>query len=88
MSTGLTPAWSKRLPLAQARVGGNVHCQIEPDGENDALFSEWECPLVWKWVASRMKIDNAFQQTPALRFNFARQNGIHAGHHGRPLRPR
>lgn len=61
------------LPLDKARVGGAVFCPLEPDAGNDTLFADWECPLLWKWVSSRLKIDDAFEGKPALRFNFARR---------------
>lgn len=50
-----------------------VHCPLEPDPATDELFADWECPLIWKWVSSRLKIDDAFQGRAALRFNFARR---------------
>lgn len=65
--------WQMHLPLPQARIGAAVHCPLEPDRETDALFRDWECPLIWKWVSSRLKIDDAFQGQPALRFHFARR---------------
>lgn len=65
--------WSLSLPLEKAVVGANVHCAVEPNTDNDRIFADWECPLIWKWVPSRLKIDNAFQGKPALRFNFARR---------------
>ncbi|MGC9449976.1 MAG: hypothetical protein ACP5I4_00895 [Oceanipulchritudo sp.] len=66
-------AWSLRLPLEKAVVGESLFCPLEPNEENDTLFSDWECPLLWKWVSSRLKIDDAFEGKPALRFNFARR---------------
>jgi hypothetical protein len=66
-------AWNLRLPLEKAVLGAPVHCAIEPHVENDAVFADWECPLIWKWVSSRLKIDDAFEGKPALRFNFARR---------------
>lgn len=65
--------WTLSLPLDKATVGKNLHCPLEPCPQNDALFEDWECPLLWKWVSSRLKIDNAFEGRPALRFNFARR---------------
>lgn len=65
--------WSRRLPLESATAGGSLYCPIEPCPENDALFADWECPLIWKWVSSRMKIDTAFEGRPAVRFNFSRR---------------
>lgn len=73
MTNNQSPEWRLELPLRQAVVGATVHCPLEPNTENDALFSDWECPLLWKWVSSRLKIDDAFQGQPALRFNFARR---------------
>ena len=66
-------AWRLSLPLEKAVVGKNLHCPLEPCEENDALFRDWECPLLWKWVSSRLKIDDAFEGRPALRFHFARR---------------
>jgi hypothetical protein len=62
-----------QLPLEKAVIGGNLFCPVEPNPQNDKLFADWECPLLWKWVSSRLKIDNAFEGKPALRFNFARR---------------
>jgi hypothetical protein len=73
MTGPLTSAWERRLPLEKAVIGAAVHCAIEPHAENDAVFADWECPLIWKWVSSRLKIDDAFEGRPALRFNFARR---------------
>lgn len=73
MSKPCKPDWRLDLPLESAKVGGSVYCPLEPCGENDTLFKDWECPLLWKWVSSRLKIDDAFEGKPALRFNFARR---------------
>lgn len=64
---------SLSLPLERATVGGSLFCPLEPCPENDILFQDWECPLIWKWVSSRLKIDDHFEGKPALRFNFARR---------------
>jgi len=74
MSEATSPQqWSMRLPLDQAAIGESVFCPLEPSAHNDALLQDWECPLLWKWVSSRLKIDDAFEGSPALRFNFARR---------------
>jgi len=73
MNQHKSSGWTLSLPLDKARVGGSLMCPLEPDPVNDALFADWECPLLWKWVSSRLKIDDAFEDKPALRFNFARR---------------
>ena len=73
MSSVDSGPWQLSLPLNKAVVGESLFCPLEPCAENDALFPEWECPLLWKWVSSRLKIDDAFEGKPALRFNFARR---------------
>lgn len=73
MNSTQSVPWRLSLPLDKAIVGQPLHCAIEPHPENDAVFTDWECPLIWKWVSSRLKIDDSFEGRPALRFNFARR---------------
>jgi len=66
-------SWKVELPLAEARVGESVFCVVDPSETHDTVFKDWECPLLWKWVPSRLKVDNAFEGKPALRFHFSRR---------------
>jgi hypothetical protein len=60
------------LPI-EAAEEGNVLDPVQPHGANDALFGQFDAPLVWRHVSSLMQVDRKFDQRKALHFAFERR---------------
>lgn len=69
------PAWSLQLPLAETPVeGGMLFCPNDPCPANDARFAaDWEAPLIWKWVSSKLRLDRFYKGAPTLHFNLQKR---------------